>query len=80
MGVIVVMKDFVIFLDKGNLMGGVLFGDILIFRDVIKFNVVVNIVKDYLDVLMYGDCVLVFLFLCKCDLVYKIVSVLRLNK
>lgn len=80
MGATAVTKDLVILLDKGNSMGGALPGDILISRDVTKFNAAVNIVKDHLDALTYGDRVSVLSFSRKRDLVYKTVSVLRLNK
>lgn len=70
------MKDFVIFLDGGNLMGDDLFVDIFIFKGVIKFDIFINIIKVFLDILIYGDCVLVVLFLSFIEfyLVYNMVS------
>jgi hypothetical protein len=63
LGATAVQKDLIILLDGGNSMGGVLPGDILISRaSYTKFTASVNIIKELLDTLTYGDSVSVVLF------------------
>jgi hypothetical protein len=72
MGATAVSKDLVILLDGGNSMGGNLPGDIFQSRDFTKFTASVNIIKELLDTLNYGDRVSVISFSSstKANLVY----------
>jgi len=63
MGATAVRKDLVILLDGGNSMGDALPNDILINpNDFTKFAASVNMIKELLDTLNYGDRVSVVLY------------------